>query len=152
MARYVSERPIHVEMYDGETFCETMDWDHDGVMQGEWQTTPTAVAKANCMDCLDRLCALGTAAHARRHRLRHPRSAKPAVGLTRHEAQTLKRIVQFAHDPHAMDEPSEAPTAETVQQLGAALDRVTVQPTFCTHDAWEWPMQACPHCGHGGNP
>lgn len=54
---------VHVEMYDGQTFCGD---GMGGVGQRDWHEDPQDVAQGNCLRCLERIAALGAAADAAR--------------------------------------------------------------------------------------
>lgn len=71
--------------------------------------------------------------------------------LSLRDANRLKRVLQFALDPHDMTEPAEVPTKVEAVILRAAIDRVTIKPSECEHPEWEWPMSACPWCGAHGH-
>ncbi len=80
---------------------------------------------------------------------------RKAQRLTYVEAQKLKGALGAAllgptHHAFDLDIPARKVTRDERLALEAVLDRVTVQPAECTHDAWKWPMQRCPACGAEG--
>jgi len=73
--------------------------------------------------------------------------------LTYAEAQLLEGALGAALLPAPFGfepEVSRKVTSKEYAHLIAAIARVTIQPTECTHEALEWPMSRCPTCGTEG--
>lgn len=61
MAAFTEPNPVrHVEMYDGQPFCDHRGADGDiGVDQRSWHDLPATLADATCLRCLSRITELG---------------------------------------------------------------------------------------------
>lgn len=57
----------HVEMYDGQNFCQQENHSYD-IDQAAWHENPAAIEKATCTLCLRRIDALGAIAAKMRAR------------------------------------------------------------------------------------